>query len=85
MDPDQASTSTTGPAPMNRLPHGPRSKAEAGEHGIPVDAEPDELDEPAGDEPMGDEPMGDEPTGDEPTGDEPTGEDRSASGSGSLG
>ena len=36
---------TTGPAPMNRLPDGPRSKAEAGEHGLPVDADPEELEE----------------------------------------
>ncbi len=43
MEPDEASTSTTGPAPMNALPHGPRSRAESGEHGIPVDAEPDEV------------------------------------------
>ncbi len=28
---------------MNALPHGPRSRAESGEHGIPVDTEPDDL------------------------------------------
>ncbi len=44
MEPTEASTSTTGPAPMNSLPDGPHAKAEAGEHGIPVDADPDEVD-----------------------------------------
>lgn len=45
MEPTEADTGTTGPAPMNRLPDGPRSKAEAGEHGLPVDADPEELEE----------------------------------------
>lgn len=53
MDPTKATHSTTGPAPMNSVPDGPRSKAESGEHGIPVDADPEELDDTDGTGPEG--------------------------------
>ncbi len=41
--PDRASLTTTGPDPVNAAPHGPRERAEAGEHGLPVDADPVEV------------------------------------------
>ena len=72
MEPTEADTSTTGPAPMNRLPGGPRSKAEAGEHGLPVDADPEELEQTDELDEAG------EPNG-------ARGDDRGASGSGALG
>ncbi len=41
--PDRASRSTTGPDPINAAPHGPRARAEAGEHGLDVDTDPREV------------------------------------------
>lgn len=41
--PDTATTSTTGAAPMNDEPDGPQKRAESGEHGAAVDADPDDV------------------------------------------